>query len=63
MKTSSIEGVTDDVASEISMAEGKIRLTLVPAHLTGVYSVCRDAHGSYSDWKGYPKSPQERMPL
>ena len=51
MKTISIEAVAFDVASEISLAEGKIRLTLIPAHRTRVYSVYR-----------YPKSPQERRP-
>ena len=51
MKIISIEVVAFDVASEISIAEGKIKLTLIPGHRTGVYNVgC------------YPKSPQERTP-
>ena len=63
MKTISIADVPYYVMSETHLAEGKTRLTLVPVHGTGVFSICRDQDGSYSDWKGCPKSPQERTPL
>jgi hypothetical protein len=62
MKTIAIAGLTSYVVREISMTEGKIKLTLVPIHRTGVYSGCRNADDRYSDWKGYSKSHQERTP-
>jgi len=59
MKTIRIEDATYYVMNEVTLPEGRIRLTLVPVHATGVYTVCRNADGNYSDWKDYPQSRRE----
>jgi hypothetical protein len=62
MKTIAIEGASYYVTNEASLPDGRIRLTLVPVHGRGVYTVCRNADGSYSDWKDYSEARREDKP-